>query len=157
MLKNVVLKQKQEKEHLMSLTYVERSKLIEAQKWLSVDLIKIVLGPRRAGKSVFSFMLLKEQLFAYFNFDDESLLLTEGKFDLDELMTELHSAYGDTKFILFDEIQNLNKWELFVNRLHREGYNLILTGLNAKLLSHELATALTGRRVPIEIMPFSFK
>jgi len=58
---------------------------------------------------------------------------------------------------LFDEIQNLPQWELFVNRLHREGYHLVLTGSNANLLSRELATALTGRHIPIEILPFDFK
>jgi len=68
----------------------------------------------------------------------------------------LHAVYGKTKNILFDEIQNLSHWELFTNRLHREGYNLILTGSNAHLLSKELATHLTGRHIPIEILPFNF-
>ena len=155
MLKSTVLKQKPEKERLLSLPYIERTKKKEANKWLDSDLIKVVLGPRRAGKSVFSLMLLKERPFAYFNFDDESLP-GEEKFDLDELMSELRQAYGNTKYILFDEIQNLPKWELFVSRLHREGYNLVLTGSNAKLLSKELATALTGRHIPIQILPFDF-
>lgn len=156
MLKSVVLKQKQDKERLLSLPYIERVKEKEAKKWLDSDLIKVVLGPRRAGKSVFSLMLLKDREFAYFNFDDESLP-GEEKLDLNELMSELKQAYGDTKYILFDEIQNLRKWELFVNRLHREGYNLVLTGSNARLLSKELATALTGRHIPIQILPFNFK
>ena len=71
-------------------------------------------------------------------------------------MKELHAAYGPVKTILFDEIQNLPHWELFVNRLHRAGYNLVLTGSNAQLLSQELATHLTGRHMPIEILPFDF-
>ena len=155
MLKATVSKQKQDKERLLSLPYIERTKEKDAQKWLSSDLIKVILGPRRAGKSVFALMLLKDQSFAYFNFDDESLP-GEEKIDLDELMTELKLAYGDTKYILFDEIQNLPNWELFVNRLHRAGYNLVLTGSNASLLSKELATHLTGRHIPIEILPFNF-
>lgn len=155
MLKATVSKQKQDKERLLSLPYVERTKGKDAKKWLSSDLIKVILGPRRAGKSVFALMLLKEQSFAYFNFDDESLP-GEEKIDLNELMTELKLAYGDTKYILFDEIQNLPNWELFVNRLHRSGYNLVLTGSNAFLLSRELATHLTGRHIPIEILPFNF-
>lgn len=155
MLKATVSKQKQDKERLLSLPYVERTKGKNAKKWLSSDLIKVILGPRRAGKSVFALMLLKEQSFAYFNFDDESFP-GEEKIDLDELMTELKLAYGDTKYILFDEIQNLPNWELFVNRLHRSGYNLVLTGSNASLLSKELATHLTGRHIPIEILPFNF-
>jgi len=47
-------------------------------------------------------------------------------------------------------------WELFANRLHRQGYNVVLTGSNANLLSMELATHLTGRHFPIEILPFDF-
>jgi predicted AAA+ superfamily ATPase len=61
---------------------------------------------------------------------------------------------GSVDFLFFDEIQNLNGWELFVSKLHRRGYNLILSGSNARLLSGELATALTGRYVPIEVLPF---
>lgn len=155
MLKATVSKQKQDKERLLSLPYIERTKEKDTRKWLFSDLIKVILGPRRAGKSVFALMLLKDQSFAYFNFDDESIP-GEEKIDLDELMTELKLAYGDTKYILFDEIQNLPNWELFVNRLHRAGYNLVLTGSNASLLSKELATHLTGRHIPIEILPFNF-
>lgn len=156
MLKNIVLKQKQEKDRLLSLSYIERTKAAEAKKWLDSDLIKVVIGPRRAGKSVFSLMLLKNCSFAYFNFDDETIP-DQGQFNYDELLQELCVAYGNTKNILFDEIQNLPKWELFINRLHRKGYNLILTGSNAKLLSKELSTALTGRHIPIEILPFNFE
>lgn len=155
MLKDIVLKQKQEKELLLSFEYIERGKSHLAKRWLDSDLIKVVLGPRRAGKSVFSLMLLRGRQFMYFNFDDESLFGNNG-LNADELMKELHLAYGETKTILFDEIQNFPNWELFVNRLQREGYNLILTGSNANLLSKELATALTGRHIPIEIMPFDF-
>ncbi len=156
MLKNTIIKQKGDRDRLMSLPYVERTQEKKAQKWMSSDLIKVILGPRRAGKSVFAFMLLKDQSFAYFNFDDESLP-GEEKIDLDELLSELKQVYGDTQYIFFDEIQNLPNWELFVNRLHRSGYNLVLTGSNASLLSKELATHLTGRHIPIEILPFSFQ
>lgn len=155
MLKDIVLRQKQEKERLLSLRYIERTKRPSAQKWLDSDLIKVILGPRRAGKSVFSLMLLKELPFMYFNFDDE--IMTGDSLNTDELIKELHIIYGDTKTILFDEIQNLPGWELFANRLQRQGYNLIITGSNANLLSRELATALTGRHIPIEILPFDFK
>ena len=156
MLKATVSKQKQDRDRLLSLPYVERTKEKDAQKLMSSDLIKVILGPRRAGKSVFALMLLKAHNFAYFNFDDESLP-GEEKIDLDELLSELKQVYGDTKYILFDEIQNLPNWELFVNRLHRSGYNLVLTGSNASLLSKELATHLTGRHIPIEILPFDFR
>ena len=156
MLKSTVLKQKDDKERLLARAYIPRTKEKDAHRWVSSDLIKVILGPRRAGKSVFALMLLKGQDFAYFNFDDESIS-GEEKIDLDELLSELKQVYGDIKYILFDEIQNLPNWELFVNRLHRAGYNLVLTGSNASLLSKELATHLTGRHIPIEILPFDFK
>ncbi len=153
-LQELISKQNGEKEALAGLDYVERTKLKDAPKWMSSDLIKVILGPRRAGKSVFSLMMLKDQKFAYFNFDDPGLV--GEKLDLYALTDELHRFYGDTKFVLFDEIQNLKGWELFANRLHRGGYNLVLTGSNANLLSMELATHLTGRHLPIEILPFDF-
>jgi predicted AAA+ superfamily ATPase len=155
LLKEIITRQNQERETLVDLEYVERTKLTKGLEWMSSPLIKVVLGPRRAGKSVFSLMLLKGKPFLYFNFDDPALV--GEKLDLYELVDELHKFYGDTKFVLFDEIQNLHGWELFSNRLHRGGYNLVLTGSNANLLSMELATHLTGRHLPIEILPFNFQ
>lgn len=154
LLKTIVSNQKEEKETLLRLPYVDRTKTEQGKKWTSSDLIKVVLGPRRAGKSVFSLMLLQDREFAYFNFDDP--VLVSEKLDLYDLMDELKAVYGDTKYVLFDEIQNLHGWELFANRLHRQGYNIVLTGSNANLLSMELATHLTGRHFPIEILPFDF-
>lgn len=156
MIKDIVYEQKLQKEQLLTLIYIDRTKELFARKWLDSNLIKVVLGPRRAGKSVFSLVLLRDRPFMYFNFDDE-VLSSVGGIATDELMKELHAAYGgEVKTILFDEIQNLPGWELFVNRLHRAGYNLILTGSNAHLLSRELATHLTGRHMPIEMLPFDF-
>lgn len=154
-LKEIVLSQKLKKEELLTLSYIDRTQELFAKKWLDTELIKVILGPRRAGKSVFSLMLLKDRPFMYFNFDDEVLSSISGV-PTHELMKYLHSIYGDIKTVLFDEIQNLHGWELFVNRLHREGYNIVLTGSNAHLLSKELATHLTGRHMPIEILPFNF-
>ncbi len=61
------------------------------------------------------------------------------------------------KTLFFDEVQNIEGWEFFVNRLQRQGYNLIITGSNSKLLGKELSTHLTGRYVTIELCPFSFR
>lgn len=155
LLKTIISRQNDQRKGLIDLPYIERTKTKKGQEWMASDLIKVVLGPRRAGKSVFSLMLLKGKTFAYFNFDDPALV--GEKLDLYELVDELKLFYGDTKYLMFDEIQNLHGWELFANRLHREGYNVVLTGSNAKLLSKELATHLTGRHYPIEILPFDFK
>ena len=66
------------------------------------------------------------------------------------------SVYNKPRYLLFDEIQNLPRWELFVNRLQRQGYRLVVTGSNANLLSSELATHLTGRHAAKVLFPFSF-
>ncbi len=121
---------------------------------INSKLIKIISGVRRCGKSVLTYLFLKNKNFAYINFDDERL------FDVDanKILPSFYEIYGkDFKYIFLDEIQNLNNWELFVNRLHRNGFNLLITGSNSKLLSKELATHLTGRHLVIELFPFSFK
>ena len=133
---------------------LDREQLPGAKKHLKTKLIKAIIGPRRAGKSVFAMLLLKDKYFAYVNFDDDNLAKISNS---DEIIEAVIEVYGDPQYILFDEIQNLPNWELFVNKLHRRGYNLILTGSNAKLLSKELATALTGRNISIEILPLGFR
>ena len=92
MLKATVSKQKTDRDRLLLSPYIERTREKDAKKWMSSALIKVILGPRRAGKSVFALMLLKNQNFAYFNFDDESLP-GEEKINLDELMSELKQVY----------------------------------------------------------------
>ncbi|MBU4579427.1 ATP-binding protein [Patescibacteria group bacterium] len=154
MLKEIIFQHKKEKDKLLAKTYVFREQFEFGKKQIENDLIKIIIGPRRAGKSIFSMILLKGKEFAYLNFDDENILkITDG----DEIIKGIFEVYGEQKIILFDEIQNFKNWELFANKLHRRGYNLILTGSNARLLNKELATVLTGRHIPIEILPFSFK
>lgn len=68
----------------------------------------------------------------------------------------LYKIYGDFKYIFLDEIQNIEGWPLFVNRLLRNKMHVVLTGSNAKLLSSDLATHLTGRSSEINLYPFSF-
>ncbi|MFH1066005.1 MAG: ATP-binding protein [Nanoarchaeota archaeon] len=120
---------------------------------LNSKLIKVITGIRRCGKSVLIYSALKGSNFAYMNFDDERLY----SLDSDRILPAFYEIYGENVKILFlDEIQNMGRWELFVNRLHRAGFNLYITGSNAKLLSKELATHLTGRHLKIELQPFSF-
>lgn len=153
-MKELILAHKYEKEQLLRETYVSREGLDKARESVAQNLIKVIIGPRRAGKSVFAFQMLKDQSFAYLNFDDERLLAQQ---NYDQIMKGIKEVYGETKYLLFDEIQNLDKWELFVNRLQRNGYNIILTGSNSRLLSRELATHLTGRYLEFAVYPFSFQ
>ncbi len=152
-MKEVFLSQKQEKERLLSGNYIPRTSTTNALNAVDNTLIKVIVGPRRAGKSVFAIQILRERDFSYLNFDDERLIDFN---DYDLLIKGMIEVYGTTKYMLFDEIQNLTKWELFVNRLQRQGYVLLLTGSNSQLLSKELSTHLTGRYIEFVIFPFSF-
>lgn len=122
---------------------------------LDKDIIKVITGPRRAGKSFFTVHQLKKNgPFGYVNFDDETLVEAE---DYNDIIEGVNSLYNNPKLLFLDEIQNLPRWELFVNRLQRQGFNLVLTGSNSNLLSSELATHLTGRYMSTLVFPFSFK
>src|SRR3989339_1132968 len=119
--------------------------------------ITVITGIRRSGKST----LLKQLTahfpkYYYFNFEDERLLDFKAT-DFNVLYALLLELYGDKPVFFFDEIQNMYGWEKFVRRLFAAGKKVIITGSNAKLLSSELATVLTGRHIKIELYPFSFK
>lgn len=151
MIRNIIFEQKEELERSYKEKYVKRD---TKEFSLKHNLIKVIIGPRRAGKSFFVVHTLKGQKFGYANFDNEEL--AEAK-NYDEIISAISEAYGKPNILFFDEIQNLPKWELFVNRLQRQGYNVIVTGSNSHLLSKELATHLTGRHLPTNILTFSFK
>jgi hypothetical protein len=154
MLKETIERQKLEIEKISQKRFVERENVNKILPYISTNLVKVITGLRRSGKSFLGINLIKNFNFGYVNFDEEKLIEVK---DYDEIIKGLHEVYGKVDLILFDEIQNLPKWELFVNRLQRMGYNLIITGSNAKLLSKELATHLTGRYVEFENFPFSFR
>lgn len=152
-MKDVILSQKNERDELRAWHYVVRDGLATARQAMGSGLIKVITGPRMAGKSVFAVQMLEGSEYAYVNFDDERLAATR---DFDDLLRALIQVYGGTKTIFFDEIQNVPNWELFVSRLHRRGFNIVLSGSNANLLSRELATHLTGRYREFQVLPFSF-
>lgn len=154
MIKNIVLQQKEERDFLLSQDYISRIDEDEKSAFLSSPLIKLISGPRRAGKSVYALQMLQNKSFAYLNFDDDLLLKN---FDEDKVVQALIEIYHGFDYLLLDEIQNLKGWELWIGKLYRRGWNLIITGSNANLLSNELSTSLTGRFLQITILPFSFK
>ncbi len=125
---------------------------------LKSKLAQVVIGVRRSGKSTLCFNALKKAKvqFAYANFDDERLEEL-GTQDLDKVLQILYKIYGKFDYLFLDEIQNIDGWPLFVNRLLRQRIHVLITGSNAKLLSVELASHLTGRHHKIELFPFSFK
>ena len=154
-IKRVIADHREELESIRNTEYVQREKLEYVRTLLDEKIVKVISGPRRSGKSIFCHQLLKDKNYAYINFDDERLIATKAE-DLDQIYAELLIEYSNPDYFLFDEIQNITGWELFVNRLNRNSVNLIITGSNSKMLSKELATHLTGRHFQIEIFPFSF-
>jgi len=153
MIRNILNQQHEERNVLLKQAYIHRIEDATIADFLNTALIKLITGPRRAGKSVMALQLLENQNFAYLNFDDDLLLK---HFDEDAIIQGLNDIYKDFRYLLLDEIQNLPDWELWVNKLYRRGMNLVITGSNSKLLSHEMASTLTGRYIQITVLPFSF-
>lgn len=129
----------------------------ESQVEMDSNMAQVVIGVRRSGKSTLCYNVLKSsnEKFAYVNFDDERFENLQTS-NLNTVLEILYKIYGDFKYLFLDEIQNIDGWHLFVNRLLRQRMHIIVTGSNAKLLSGELATHLTGRNDLIELFPFSF-
>ncbi|MDO8498603.1 MAG: ATP-binding protein [bacterium] len=139
---------------------IERNKLAEIASYKNTPFPVVISGLRRAGKSTLLAQLAHQfypdNNYFYVNFEDERFLsFTVADFTkLHELLIEL---FGNQQVFLMDEVQNIKGWESFVNRMIRAGYKFYITGSNASLLSKELGTKLTGRYVPVELFPFSFK
>ena len=129
----------------------------ESQVNLGSTMAQVVIGVRRSGKSTLCFNVLHKAgvKYAYANFDDERLEGLKSN-ELNNVLEVLYKINGEFTHLFLDEIQNVAGWHLFVNRMLRQGMKVIITGSNAKLLSSELATHLTGRHNTIELYPFSF-
>ena len=155
LIEQVLTEQRQELQALGDVDFCTRREEDEIN--LDSRLAQVVIGVRRSGKSTLCYNALKSKNvdFAYVNFDDERFEDMQTS-DLNTVLEVLYKIYGDFKYLFLDEIQNIEGWHLFVNRLLRQRIHIIVTGSNAKLLSGELATHLTGRNNQIELFPFSF-
>ena len=136
------------------LCFREEVKLVD----LSSPQAQVVIGVRRSGKSTLCYQSLTKTRakFAYVDFDDERLIGIDST-QLNDILETLYKIYDSFDYLFLDEIQNVEGWHLFVNRMLRKKMHVIITGSNAKLLSGELATHLTGRSKEISLYPFSFK
>ena len=146
----------------------EEIKSYKQQKWVErkeeslfefdTSMAQVVIGVRRSGKSTLCHKVLLERgiRYGYVNFDDDRLAEMQVG-DLNTVLSCVYQLYGtDIPYLVLDEIQDVDGWYLFVNRLLRTSLNIFITGSNAKLLSGELATHLTGRYNEIHLYPFSF-
>lgn len=139
--------------------------LKEIRKFYDQDLIKVIIGIRRCGKSVLMKQIIDElktkgideEHIIYINFED---------YDYD-IYTDSHKFHDFVKakikdnkkyYLFFDEIQNVDKWEKVINSFKSTlNVSIFLTGSNSDILSGELATHISGRYVSFKISPFSFK
>ena len=153
-MKTIILNQRKERDELLSRPYLTRRNSQDADMLLSSHLIKLITGPRRVGKSTQALLMLRNKNFAYLNFDSQQLL---DSWDANLVMRMLDDVYPGYEYILLDEVQNLDAWDLWVSELYRLGKNLVITGSNAKMLSSEMATVLTGKYLQVEMLPFSLE
>jgi predicted AAA+ superfamily ATPase len=153
-MKTIVLNQRKERDALLSRPYLTRRISQDSDTLLNSHLIKLITGPRRVGKSTQALLMLRDKNFAYLNFDSQQLL---DAWDASLVMRMLDDVYPGYDYLLLDEVQNLDAWDLWVSELYRQGKNLVITGSNAKMLSSEMATVLTGKYLQVEMLPFSLE
>ncbi len=150
-----------EKKSLFRKTYLDQLK-----SWQDSPVIKIITGMRRVGKST-----LLQQWMDYLQKNEgvtpenllfipcDSLEYSELKTyrQLKELILPIQKQEGK-KYLLIDEIQQIDEWERVITALHRDpGWDIYITGSNSEMLSSELATRISGRYVTMQIFPFSYR
>ena len=136
--------------------------------FIDKDVIKVLTGIRRSGKSVMLKLLMEElknrgineNQFIYINFENlkyRNLKNYERLYDF--ILNKVDDKYK-SYYIFLDEIQEVEEWERCVNSLRVDedfNFDIYITGSNAKLLSGELSTYLAGRYIEFVVYPFSFK
>jgi len=129
----------------------------------------VITGMRRAGKTSFCYQKMRDLIdsgtdrnqILYLNFEDDRLSGLQLK-DCQNILDAYYSLYPDNRkkecWFFFDEVQNVDGWERFVRRLlDTTDIHIVLTGSSSKLLTAEISTAMRGRSINAEIMPFSFR
>lgn len=128
------------------------------------DVIKVLTGVRRCGKSSIMNLIVRELLaqgvaednILYFNLDKKPYIKVDTADKLDALI-EQHNTVSGKKYLFIDEVQNVKNFEVILNAWREEGdFSIFITGSNSYLLSGELVTKLTGRYLEFNILPLSF-
>lgn len=149
-------------------TMIIREKyLSKIRPFYDVDLIKVITGIRRCGKSIILMQIIdelknkkiKDEQIIYINFEFEDYSFIKNDVDLHNFIKE-KIVNKDKYYLFFDEIQNVENWEKAINSfkaVYKENVSIFITGSNSDLLSGELATYLAGRYVSFKVYPFTFK
>ncbi|KZX16423.1 ATP-binding protein [Methanobrevibacter curvatus] len=140
--------------------------LNEIKPFINKHFIKVLTGVRRCGKSTILEQIIqllkqkgiKDENIILINFELDEYFNIRNKDQLKEYINKLVKNNKEKKYLFLDEVQKVEGWEELVNSyLAKDKFDIYITGSNAKLLSGELATYLSGRYVEIKIYPFSFK
>lgn len=147
---------------------IKREKYLQKiRPFYDKDLIKVLTGIRRSGKSVILTQIIdelkekgiKEEQIIYINFEFiDYVNITEPKTFNDYVENKIIN--NEKYYLFFDEIQNVNKWEKVINSFkakYKDKVSTFITGSNSDLLSGELATHIAGRYVSFKIYPFTFE
>ena len=128
------------------------------------DLIKVIMGIRRCGKSVLLLQIIdelkekgiEEKQIIYINFENEDYSFIKNDIDLHNYIKE-KITNKEKYYLFFDEIQNVKDWEKAINSFKAsKNVSIFITGSNSDLLSGELATHIAGRYVSFKIYPLTF-
>ena len=141
--------------------------LQKLKKFITTNQIIVITGARRSGKSFIMRQLAKELIeeefgrenILFVNFEDPRFAKLDSSLLQKIFETYLEYLHPEkTPYIFLDEIQEVKSWEKWVRMMQElRKAHIIVSGSNAKLLSYELATLLTGRHIDITIFPLSFK
>jgi len=130
---------------------------------LNTKEITVLTGIRRSGKSfilnlIINKLNLKDKSL-YINFEDPFFVENSNLLIIEKIIAVYQEYFNkDLKYLFFDEIQNIDKWENAIRKLRESGrYKIFITGSSSKLLSKEISTLLTGRHLSYEVFPLSFK
>ena len=129
------------------------------------DIIKVITGVRRCGKSSLMEMIkdeliasgISEECIIYLDLDSRKYRKIKTDDEFEKIVDEL-SITKETKYLFVDEIQNIKNFEEVINTFRNDGeYSIFITGSNSYLLSGELSTKLTGRYIEIEMFTLNFR
>lgn len=138
---------------------IERKALFEAGLKVRLPHVLVITGLRRCGKSTLlrqiAMKYYEDNDFYYLNFEDERMIGFAAE-EFQMILETQMELFGIKKCFLIDEIQQNEGFEWYVRRLSEQGYKFIVTGSNARLLSSEISSKLTGRHTDIYLGPFSF-
>ena len=145
---------------------IRKSYLEKVRPFVGLDVVKVITGMRRSGKSVLMEQIRDEIILKgdsrttvfYLNLEEEenAKFLKKGVLH-EQVLKVIRKAKGKRVAVFLDEIHEVEDWEITVNSLRaKKNVDVYVTGSNSKLLSGELATYLTGRYVEIKISPYSF-